>query len=421
MLKILKFIFGIFSPYVNSFERRVDRFFKSVKSNNSRLEVSKKLLDLMKENLIVVNVWMEKKYKGYKYLNKRTRKKMYEDVLEIEKTLIDTMNLPFVREEDIGRELDNRGLKVHYKEDEKLRYIYAIMQFLKPGNYYHYIKTASFGKLLRNPNEQKLEGDCNQIVTLYIYLYSLKYSIEDLKIKLLPEHVCLHYKGVDIECTTGQFAKYTDFEHILPVTEIISTNLLDLTDFREDVQMIDPRVILKSSQLAFAISSLKQLVEKNLKVAYTNLAVSFLNGNNYDSAIFYLKKLGDKKKISDAYYSAAVHYMKIHNYKKSLFYADKSDDEAIKEIIKHNEGLYYYRKDQIKKALEIFEALGDKDMQKACYGKLYNQLAKKVRNIKTLEEQRRNKAVYKKMLVLAIKLEDNTLELNLKRTLDSIK
>jgi len=271
MFKIIKWFFALFSPYVNNFEKQVDKFFHKIKSTDNIATIKEKLLSLMKSNLIVVNVWMEKKFKGYKYLTKNVRLKMYKDIKAIEKKLEEHINLNSFDSSIIQAELSTKEHSLNNAFKEKLIYIYEIMTFLRPGKYYHYISTASFGKLLRDPNEKKLEGDCNQIVTLYIYLYSLKYPLEDLKIKLLAKHVCLHFNGIDIEATNGQFAKYKDFEHILPVTEIISTNLLDLTDFRESVQKLTPRILVKSSQLAYAISSLKPLVRKNLNIAYHNL------------------------------------------------------------------------------------------------------------------------------------------------------
>lgn len=61
MWKFLKWFFGLFSPTVNSFEGKVDRFFKHVKSTDSISSVKSELLALMNKNLIIVNVWMEKK------------------------------------------------------------------------------------------------------------------------------------------------------------------------------------------------------------------------------------------------------------------------------------------------------------------------------------------------------------------------
>ncbi len=420
MLRFLKWFFGLFSPYVNSFERKVDKFFRHVKSTDRLSSIEKGLLKLMKEDLIIVNVWMERKFKGYKYLSKKVRRKMYEDIKLIEKKLEEHVALDPVSDKEIRVLLEAKGLSFPHKDAEKIRFLFGIMSFLVPGKYYHYIKTASFGKLLRDPSKLKMEGDCNQIVTLYIYLYSKKFNLEDLNIKLLPEHVCLHFKGIDIEATNAKFEKYMDYDHILPVTEIISTNLLDLTDFREDVQKISERALLKSSQLAYAISSLRELVTKNLNIAYRNLGISAINSKNFSSAIFYLSKLKDRQLLNTAYKSAAVYYMEVNNFSKALFYADKSDDAELEKSIKYNEGVHYYKRDKIDQALKVFTALGDDNMKKACYMKKYNALAAKTSGVKTLADAKKYLSTYKKMLSLAQKIGDSILETSVKDILSKL-
>ncbi|MBI4975467.1 hypothetical protein HZC20_02200, partial [Candidatus Peregrinibacteria bacterium] len=290
MLKFLKWFFCLFSKYVNSFERRVDKFFTHIKSTDHLSDIREDLLKLMQGNLIVLNVWLEKKFKGYTYLSKKVRRRMYENSDLIKSEFLKFYGEFSLDNESIRKDLNSKGLLYPNGDDEKIKYIACIQEFLSPGKYYEYIQTSSFGKLLNDPSKEKLQGDCNQIVTLYIYLYSLKYSISDLNIKLLPEHVCLHFRGIDIEATNGTFAKHTESRDVLPVTEIISTNLLDLTDFREEVQEISPQMIVKSAQLAYAISSLKSFVAKNLDIAYHNLGVNALNENNFESAIFKKKK-----------------------------------------------------------------------------------------------------------------------------------
>ena len=419
MLKILKWFFGLFSPYVHPFERKVDKFFKSVKSTDSLSSIKKKLLKLMQENLIVTNVWMEKKYKGYVYLNKKNRKKMYEDVKKIVEVFNKDQEKHKFSKESLKKRLDAQSCTFPDGDEDKLLYLAQIMAFLHPGKYYHYIKTASFGKLLRNPNKAKLEGDCNQIVTLYAYLFSLKFPLNELKINLLPEHVCLNFRGIDIECTAAKFHKYRKDTQVLPITEIISTNLLDLTDFRESVQQISPRQIVKSSQLAYAISSLKSLVSKNLDVAYRNLAISSMKANDFKTATFYAAKITAPEFKNTVNNNAAVFYMKNNNFSKAYYYASKVDQKFAKQI-KHNEGIYYYKKDQIDTALKIFTSLGDSEMKKACYAKQYNKLQNKVSSVRTLDDVRKYKSTYKKMLDLARKMEDSSLEKSLKDTLNKL-
>jgi len=420
MLKFFKWFFGLFSPCVNSFERKVNGFFKHIKSTDSSARVQKKLLDLMRKNLIVVNVWLEKKFKGYDYLSKKVRRQMYEDVKKIvAKWEKHTKQHP-VKLDVIKERLDEKGLHFPNGDEEQMKCLMSIMQFLKPGKYYKYIKTASFGKLLRDPDKRKLEGDCNQIVTLYIYLYSLKFPVEDLRIKLLPEHVCLHFRNIDIEATNGTFQKYTDSKDVLPVTEIISTNLLDLTDFREDVQSISERIMVKSAQLAYAISSLKSLVAKNLNISYKNLAIAALKAKNFKTAIFYLSKTRDREALKNAYRNACIYYMKANNFSKARYYAGQSGDIDLDKTVKHNEGIYYYQIDNIDKALSIFSNLGDEEMKKACYAKQYNKLAKQVSGDKTLQDIKRHKSTYQKMLQLAQKMGDSGLTKSVRDTLSQI-
>lgn len=392
-MKFLKWLFGLFSPYVNSFERKVDKFFSKIKSTDSIANIREKLLELMQENLIIVNVWLEKKFKGYVYLDKKTRKEMYVNVEKMKKKFEEFQGSINIEQIKIKEILDSQGLEFPNGDGQKIEYLAKIMAFLTPGKYYEYIKTSSFGKLLKDPAIEKFEGDCNQIVTLYIYFYSLKFSLDDLKIKLLPEHVCLHFRGIDIEATNGQFAKYREEgEEILPVTEIISTNLLDLNDFREDVQIVSDNTMLKSAQLAYAISSLKSLVTKNLDVAYKNIGVSALNANDFKTAIFYLSKVSDAQEVlKTAYHNAAVYYLNNKDFQNASFYASKDGDSALIDAVKKGEASYKY-----------------------------NQLVQKVSYVQTMEDAKKHRSDYQEMLSLARTMGDSALQNKLQDTLNKI-
>lgn len=336
MLNLLRKIFYFFSPFVNSFERRVDRFLRNIKSTSGILTVNAELLALMQEDLVELSVWAERKYKGYRYMKKRVRRKMY-----------------------ANRDLILRKFQefcvtyVPDEKEEKLRYLRQMAAFLRPGGIYEYLDAASFGKLLMDQEGKKMIGDCNQIVTFYIYLYSLKFPIQDLQIKILPEHVCLHFQSMDIECTSGDFVKYEEGE-VLPVTEIVSTNLLDMSDFRERTEKISPRDMVKAAQLAYSISSMKEVVEKNLQISYHNLAVDCLNSEDFEGA---------------------------------MFFADKK---------------------------------GDEELRQAVYAKKYNNLVRKVANVKTVDDARRYKQVYRDMLNLARKMGDADRERGMKEILEEL-
>ena len=420
MLKFLKWFLGLFSPYVHPFERKVDKFFGKINSRTSLSSIRRKLLKLMQKDLVVTNVWLEKKFKGYRYLDKSTRRKMYEDTQAIVSTFNEFCKKHVYSEKQARELMSQKGLTFPNGAVEQTLYLMQIMAFLRPGQFYRYIKTASFGKLLRDPRKQKLEGDCNQIVTLYIYLFSLKFPLDQLQIKLLPEHVCLHFRNVDIEATNGTFQKYSEKDQILPVTEIISTNLLDLSDFRESVQSISPRTMVKSAQLAYAISSLKSLVQKNLDITYHNFGVAAMKSKDFKTAIYYFSLTSDKKELSNAYRNASIYYLKAHDFKKARYYASKVGDRDLEKTIKHNEGIYYYQADKISKALQIFRSLNDREMEKACYAKQYNELAKKVSSVKSLADAKRHRSTYRKMLTLAQKMGDSSLASGVRETLGKI-
>lgn len=417
---MLKKILSFLSPYAHPFEKKVDRFFKHVKSTSNVLNVRQSLLELMQKNLVVVNVWMEKEYKGYKYLSKSKRRKMYADAEKIAADFKKHADSLSISMKDLREHLAQLDLNVEQIDEIKLIYLAQIMDYLKPGRHYHYIKTASFGKLLRDPGKEKLEGDCNQIVTLYAYLYSLNFSLDDLQIKVLPGHVCLHFKGIDIEATNATFQNYEKDEGVAPITELISTNMLDLTDFREEVQKISPRTFVKSAQLAKAISSLKDIVEDNLRIAYQNVARSEVLAKNFDSAIFFYEKAGDKEMVKQVYRAAAIHYMEKHDFKRANQNAVKLNDSEFEKKIRYQEGAHYYNLDSLDRALKIFKSLGENEMVKACYGKQYNQLVKKVSGDKTLADLKRHKSVYKKLLDLAVKMGDENLQSGLRKTLSQL-
>ncbi|MBP9717972.1 hypothetical protein KBD59_01625 [Candidatus Gracilibacteria bacterium] len=281
MGNVLWRIYSFFTPYVHPFERKAERFFQSMRSQHGRRNVEKRLEKLMQENTLILNIWLEKRFKNYTYLTKRVRRKLYANATLIEK--------------DFGKFLKARA---HRTARDCLA---ALTQYFQPGKWYTYRESATFGKLLVNPGHEQFIGDCNQIVTLYAHLFSKHFKIGELKIKLLPGHVCLHYNGEDIEATNGTFKKYEKYESIAPITELITTNLLDINDPDEKTRSIDPQVFVKGAQLARAISTKHELVEHNIQVAYHNLAVHALNKKDFQTGYFYAQKTGEESLLHACY------------------------------------------------------------------------------------------------------------------------
>ncbi|MBU0667514.1 hypothetical protein KJ951_02260 [Patescibacteria group bacterium] len=377
-----------FSKYADKTEKKVDRLLNGT-AIKSGIEIRQKLLKLMQENLVVVNLWLERRFKGYRYLKKSKRKLFYRNTEQIVAEFNNFRKTFRCDEKALLAELSTHGFTAQTGDRKsRIKYIYEIMNFLKPGKYYQYLEGASFGKLLADITKEKMIGDCNQITTFYMFLYSLNYPIADLKIKLLPGHVCLHYEGIDIEATAGIFKQYDKYDKLLPAVEIITTNLLDTCDFRDKTLQIDARSYIKAAELAYRISESNETVNNNLQVAYRNLAVESAKKYDFDTA---------------------------------KFFASKLDDQEIMRNIMEQEGWYYYKNNNFDQALKIFQSIPDPKMVKACYGEKYNEIQRKVADINTVEKHKAHMADYRKMIELAGKMKDYDLQAKLKKFVDSLK
>ncbi|MEK7528259.1 MAG: hypothetical protein AAB592_00650 [Patescibacteria group bacterium] len=378
-------LLGLFSLYVHPFEKNAEKFFLWVTSYRDRQEIEKRLHALMQENLLVLTVWLEKRFKNYHYLTKKHRKELYSNAVLIERDFEMHRAANTVMGAEIQGELTQLGLRFDHDDLEKIQYIKAIMMYLDPHSRFSYREGSTFGKLLRDPAREKLVGDCNQIVTLYAYIFSRRFDIRNLQIKLIPGHVCLHFKGIDIEATRGRFANYKDYDYIAPITELVSTNILDISDPDEAVSKVPPDLFVKASQLAIAISGKKEIVEHNLEVAYHNLGLAAVRSQDFERAVFYLEKCKNKKPLASAYHNACVFFLKNKNFQKAHFYADKR---------------------------------GDPELKKAVYGREYNALAKTVKGAKTIAEAKRYQSTYRRMLDLAYKMGDQKIVANIQGILD---
>ena len=401
---MIKFILNLLSRYAHPFEKKVDKFFKKIKSTSNNYQVQKTLETLMQQNLVVLDLWMEKKYKNYKYMKKRVRRKMYEDVKALNPDFDHYAKNNLVAPARAKEMVESHGLKFPQRKQKELTYLATIMAYLKPGPHYEYQKAANFGKLLKNPKKEKLIGDCNQIVTLYSYLYSRKYPISDLNIKLLPGHVCLHFEGIDIEATNATFHHYKEHEGVLPITELMTTNLLDVSDATEKTASVDPRTIVKRAQFAYAISSKKDLVKRNLDVAYRNVGIMLMKRKEFKSAIFFFEKLGDQDLLKTGHRNAAIHFLNEKNYSTAAHHAQRAGDEKLQKSVTRNQGVSFYNKKNYEKALTYFRKINDDRMIKACYQGKYNKLSRKIKGVKTVDDARKYRSTYREMLELAHKM-----------------
>lgn len=429
---MLEPIWNPFSGFADKQEKRVDKFLRKIAVVNI-FESQRVLVDLMQKNMVILNLFLESKFKGYKYLKKGARKKMYRNAERIGYAFLNYANSMKINEEALKTRIKELGLSIPQGpgEMEKLKYFAMIMSFLRPGsgdakgpgNYYQYLEGASFGKLLVDIDRgQKMIGDCNQIVTFYVYLYSLRYEVKDLQIKLPKGHVCLHFKGIDIEATSGGFAAYKEYEWLLPIVELVSTNLLDVSDFRDKQLQISAREYLKGSQLAYNISSQREIVAKNLAVSYYNLAIEMMKQEDFETAEFFLNKSGradpEERELHQAiYHNATIYFVKRNNFQKARYYAEKSSEPEMKKYVEEKEAFYYFERDSLDKARQLFQNSGNTEMVKATYAKEYNKVQARVAGLRDISTMKAHKSDYQKMLELAHRMEDQSLIDNLNNVL----
>lgn len=341
LTKILWEVFAFFTPFVDPFEMRVNGFCRWVTSYRSKYDVEKRLIALMQENLIVTSIWFEKRYKNYTYLTKSRRRAIYRNA----KLMLN----------DFEAFTQTSTTQIPPTTSDKKIYIQKLMDYFSPNRgKYVYKEGVSFGKLLTNPETDNYVGDCNQIVTLYSAFYSRKFPITDLQIKLIPGHVCLHFQGDDIEATNGTWQKYDKYDYVAPIVELVSTNLLDISEQGERTEGIDPEIFVKGAQLAAVLSQKRDLVENNVRIAYHNLCVRALQSKDLQKAVFYAKKNGDSQLLQ------------------------------------------------------------------SCYATEYNMLSEKVSTVKTVQDAKQKKDIYRKMLELARLLQNSENALSVQKILDQI-
>lgn len=396
-------IYYFFARYVNASERRVGRFFARVNERQLRSYTEKKLLELVQADVAAINLWTEHRYKGYHYLNKTARRRLYANLEAIYADFDEFMG---TYHSDIQRTLNSiAALGVDTMKlrtmPEQLHYMVGIAQYFNPEKgRYIYRPSSSFGRLLHDPSKETLEGDCNQIVTLYIALYARKYHVSDLQLTLLPNHVALRLAGVDIEATTGKFAHYHEKgQKQAPIHEIVSINLLDTTDTHFAKSLVGAEVFLEAARLAYLVSSSRSLVEKNLGIAYRNAVHALLDKHHYKQALTYALESGQYELIEASAQGGAVYALNDGHFRDARTFAAKSSmrkAELLRAIDEH-EAVHYFNTKHYEAALKIYKRLGMTAAARQCYEALYVQAQSQLGNPRTAQEQKGNARTIRRM------------------------
>jgi hypothetical protein len=398
MSTLKKFRFAL-SSYTDEREHKVGRFFQKLREHHSRILVRTKLMDLMQDNIAVINLWTEYRYKGYVYLKKSERKRLYKNLESIAKDFEAFKTTHRADDEQTRKKI--AGISSAQPEITRVVLLATIMEYLSPRRgVYQYRASSSFGRLLRDPATETLIGDCNQIVTLYIYLYSRYFAVSDLKLRLLPEHVALHFQGIDIEATTGEFANYhnTKYAALQPIEEIVSINLLDITDEYFAKNDVSPKEFLQASRFAAVLSHDRDIVTKNLEVAYSRLVNAAMKRDDYKGSLTLAQQSRDMQLISIVGHNGALYFMKQHEFKTSRKFAHHALKRA--ELVRDSyrvEGKYLYDEHRYHEAIKAFERYGNRELVAKCYEALFFEEQNKLGNALTIESIQHHKSAIKTM------------------------
>lgn len=362
--------FYFFTPYTDAQEQAVARFFKGLNERSREARIRSHLDPLLQHNIAVINLWTEYKYKGYKYLRKSERKKLYANL----QLIAEDFDRFYTQQRQSAESISLATLGTT-GDPEKIALLRALMNYFSPARgTYEYRDSSSFGRLLRDPAHEKLVGDCNQIVTLYMYLYSRYYDVRDLQVRTLPEHVALHYAGIDIEATTGTFTDYGSKKGsaLLPAEEVVSINLLDTTDSYLATHEVAPEDFLQASRFAFVLSHDRDIVALNLRAAYGKLVKSLMERDDYAGALKFAQASHDMLLLNVVGHNGAVYEMKRHHYTAARRFAEHAAKKG--ELIHDSwqaEGAHYYEAHRYHDAIKAFKHISDQASIHKCYEALF--------------------------------------------------
>lgn len=397
------------SVYENKIEKRIDKLLGKVKLGSKSMGLRNKIEDMFLDFPVEMTVWLEYKYKGYKFLKKGRRRDLYEVMLEIEEDFLDWFGkrefLPEKVEVLVPERLNN------LVEKQDVWKLVMIGEFLKGR--YKYRESSAFWKLFpSNYGEEgvKLIGDCNQIVTFYIWLYGLIGENDILDIRVLPNHVCLHLHGLDYEATNGTFKDYGEKGYVVGCENIVAINLLDIHDPVEKRWNTSEVNLAKMQAVASLFEVEEELVETNLRITYVNLGVFYMNAGKWKSARKFFRLAEDDKRLEMAYVNEAVELAERKKFKKALRVARKGGLDELEDRIRKNYCIRLAEVKDWKRAMVEARKLGDKELIKYVYGKEFEYLYTKVDDVKTVKGARKFKSAYKRLLFLAKKIGDKKAE-----------
>ena len=108
---MLKPVWNPFSKYADAFEKKVDHLLSGV-NGMGIFEVQRRVSELMQEDLVKMNLWLEARFKGYKYLKKGARQRMYANTEVRKQEFLRYVETVQIHEDAINANLKELGLYI---------------------------------------------------------------------------------------------------------------------------------------------------------------------------------------------------------------------------------------------------------------------------------------------------------------------
>lgn len=381
-------VFGIFSPYADPRERRVARLLRRLDAGASRFDASGALREVMSRELLRLTVLTEWKFKGYRPLaSKRYRRRLYAAADAIARRFTEWF---LANRESLERDCPAPG-------GERALWLHGIMRWLAPGNgVFRYEEGAAFERLLRDPAAEPLVGDCNQVSTLYAWLWSLRFPVTELEAKFPPGHACLRVLGRDVECTAGRFLEYPQTP-ASPIEELCAVNVLDVPDAKIRAHRPTAQQLERAATFAFLFSSRREITEGNLRAAWRNLANRALADGDWDAAWDWYGKLGDAKWRADTARNAALGLASRGKFAQAEDWAGRSGDPEVRKAVLRSRAAAAYRAKDWAAARKWYDRAGEPESVRTSWMAEYAELFNQVKNCRTADDWKPRRATVRRM------------------------
>ena len=349
--------------FCNQIERQCYSWFDEIQKHPDQQRFA--ATQHIQDHLPTLILMLEWRFRGYRHLKKSYRKKCHQNLVRLREDFESQLptNLP----------------------PTQTAYLEAIRKYLQPGRF-EYRESASFDTLMADPTKTVLVGDCNQLVCLYIWFFSLRFPVTDLHLKLIPGHVCLHHQGTDYETTNGQTTTYDNYTRIAHINELIAINLLDVADPQSTRFSRSPETQYVAARVSNAFSEDRQISQHNLRATQKNYVLDLTQNKRFEVALRVAK-----------------------------------GDPQLSQYVLQHQALHLLSQSKFSKSRQIYRKIGSSEGQKRVDQTELNSLLQGLKNCRTIGDYKTHLSELKKIKRLAHRLHNQQIEDFCQKILGEIK